>query len=75
MFNYLYLLFFYRQTPDSSSTASAMFSGVKTNYKTMGYDNSIVFGSPESQLNATKVMTIMQWAQDSGKDTGFVTTD
>ena len=40
----------------------------------MGYDNSVIWRSAESQLNATRVTTIMQWAQDGGKDTGFVTT-
>ena len=32
-----------RQTPDSSSTASAIYSGVKTKFKTMGYDSSIIY--------------------------------
>lgn len=62
------------QTSDSASTASAMFSGVKTNYYTIGFDNTIVNEDPYSEHNATKVETIMKWAQDQGKDTGFVTT-
>ena len=36
--------------PDSAATAFAMFSGVKTNYFTMGYDNSIVLGSAASMV-------------------------
>ena len=63
-----------RQTPDSSSTASAIYSGVKTNFKTMGFDSSIIYRNVSSQLTAKKVETIMKWAQDANKDTGFVTT-
>ena len=58
------------QTPDSASTASAMFSGVKTNYETFGFDNSIVNDDPFSESTATKVETILKWAQDAGMDTG-----
>lgn len=63
-----------RQTPDSAGTASAIYSGVKTNYYTMGFDNSIQYNSSSSQDNSNKVETIMKWAQEQGKDTGFVTT-
>jgi hypothetical protein len=47
-----------------------MFSGVKTNYETLGFDNSIVSDDPYSELEATKVETILKWAQDAGMDTG-----
>jgi hypothetical protein len=47
-----------------------MFSGVKTNYETLGFDNSIVNDDPYSELEATKVETILKWAQDAGMDTG-----
>jgi len=60
--------------PDSSSTASAMFSGVKTNYYTVGYDNSIVKDDPYSQMKANRVETVLNWAQDAGMKTGIVTT-
>ena len=40
--------------PDSAATAFAMFSGVKTNYYTLGYDNSIVLGSAASMVTETK---------------------
>ena len=63
-----------RQTPDSASTASAIFSGVKTKYKTLGYDDSIIYKNASSQLTARKVETILKWAQDAKKDTGIVTT-
>jgi len=59
--------------PDSASTAFAMYSGVKTTGYTMGYDNSIEYMHLESEENATKVSTILDWAQDFGKKTGFVT--
>ena len=36
--------------PDSAATAFAMFSGVKTNYYTLGYDNSIQLGSIDSMV-------------------------
>ena len=36
--------------PDSAATAFAMFSGVKTNYYTLGYDNSIQLGSINSMV-------------------------
>ncbi|XP_023325866.1 alkaline phosphatase, partial [Eurytemora carolleeae] len=60
--------------PDSAATAFAMVSGVKTNYFTVGFDNTIIKGSPESQLNATKVDTILHWAQEAKMKTGLVTT-
>ena len=63
-----------RQTPDSASTASAMYSGVKTNGYTMGYDNSIIHKNVSSQLSANEVDTIFQWALNADKDVGFVTT-
>ena len=59
--------------PDSASTAFAMYSGVKTTGYTMGYDNSIEYMHLESEENATKVDTILDWAQGYGKKTGFVT--
>ena len=60
--------------PDSAATAFAMFSGVKTNYYTMGYDSSIVMKDPQSMLTAQEVKTVLEWAQDEGMKTGIVTT-
>jgi len=60
--------------PDSAATAFAMFSGVKTNYYTMGYDSSIKHKDPESMLTAQEVPTVLEWAQDEGMKTGIVTT-
>ena len=47
-----------------------MFSGIKTNYETIGFDNSVVNDDPYSELTARKVETILKWAQDAGMDTG-----
>ena len=60
--------------PDSSSTAFAMYSGVKTTGYTMGYDSSVGYLDPGSASNATAVSTVLDWAQAAGKRTGFVTT-
>jgi alkaline phosphatase len=49
-----------------------MFTGVKTNYYTMGFDNTIELANPDSEKTATKVDSILKWAQDAGKDTGKV---
>lgn len=51
-----------------------MFSGVKTKYFTLGYDSHIDHYDANSMLTANEVSTIMQWAQEAGKDTGVVTT-
>ena len=58
------------QTPDSSSTATAMFAGVKTKTSTLGYDSHIDNYNISSALTAKEVTTIMTWAQDANKDTG-----
>ena len=47
-----------------------MFSGVKTMYKTLGFDSSISHEDPNSELSANKVTTVLSWAQDAGMDTG-----
>ena len=61
-----------QQTPDSASTASAIYSGIKTIHDTMGYDSSIVHSNATSMLTAKKVTNIFSWAQDAGKDTGNI---
>lgn len=62
-----------KQVPDSAGTATALFTGVKTNYGVIGMD--II----EAKLNHTsakdpKLSTIMDWAIHAQKRTGFVTT-
>ena len=75
---------------DSASTAFAMYSGTKTSGYTMGYDYSVRYMDMSSEENATRVSTILDWAQDNGQTpptrgcswlltfegmkTGFVTT-
>ena len=58
------------QTTDSAASATAMFSGSKTNTNTLGFDSSIVYQNPESEKSARKVDSVLKWAQDAGKDTG-----
>lgn len=66
---------FDKQVPDSTSTATALFGGVKANYETGGVDSTVPLGNCEASLNATHhVDSILQWAQDAGMSTGFVTT-
>ncbi|XP_037025611.1 alkaline phosphatase [Bradysia coprophila] len=66
---------FDKQVPDSTSTATALFGGVKTNYETGGVDSGVPLANCEASLNATHhVDSILQWAQDEGMSTGFVTT-
>lgn len=62
-----------KQVPDSAGTATAIFTGVKTNYGVIGMDIT------EALLNHTstkgpQLSTIMDWAIQAKKRTGFVTT-
>ena len=56
---------------DSSATASAMYSGVKTKHSTMGYDSSIDHDNVTSMRTGTKVNNIFKYAQDAGMATGM----
>ena len=49
--------------PDSAATAFAMYSGVKTNFFTMGFDSSIVLGSADSMVTSRPLDTVLDWAQ------------
>jgi alkaline phosphatase len=60
--------------PDSAATASAMYTGQKTTFYTMGYNSSVVIGRPDSTGDAAALETVLDWAQQAGKKTGFVTT-
>ena len=59
-----------RQTPDSAATATALFSGIKTNYYTLGYDSKIRVGSAKSTKTAKQLTSILDWGQSAGKRTG-----
>ncbi|CAL7933290.1 unnamed protein product [Xylocopa violacea] len=64
-----------KQVPDSASTATALFCGVKTNYEVAGVDANVPLGNCTASLNTDyHVDSIISWAQAVGKDTGFVTT-
>lgn len=64
-----------KQVPDSMSTATALFGGVKANYETGGVDAAVPLGNCAVSLNSTHhVDSILQWAQSEGMSTGFVTT-
>ncbi|XP_055934117.1 alkaline phosphatase-like [Argiope bruennichi] len=64
-----------RQTSDSANTATAYLCGVKANYGTIGVDGRVEYENCESSVDpSTHVPSILEWAQDKGKWTGFVTT-
>ncbi|KAJ8686614.1 hypothetical protein QAD02_022408 [Eretmocerus hayati] len=64
-----------KQAPDSASTATALFGGVKTNYNVHGVDVDVALNDCEASLDAdNRVDSIISWAHSAGKSTGFVTT-
>ncbi|VAV90031.1 Alkaline phosphatase [hydrothermal vent metagenome] len=61
------------QVSDSASTATALVSGVKTNIRTLGVDQTV----PYADCMAAKghhVSSIFELAEDAGRATGMVTT-
>ncbi|XP_012261446.2 alkaline phosphatase-like [Athalia rosae] len=64
-----------KQVPDSASTATAIFCGVKTNNYVAGVDANVKFADCEASLKKENHLdSIIAWGQQAGKDTGFVTT-
>ncbi|KAJ9597559.1 hypothetical protein L9F63_011560, partial [Diploptera punctata] len=64
-----------KQVPDSAGTATAIFTGVKSNYYMLGLDSMAKFNVCDEEVNEkSKLDSIMKWAQEAGKDTGVVTT-
>lgn len=61
------------QTPDSSGTATAMFSGVKTKAGVVGVDESVERGNC-AQVEAGKVTPITRLMSDAGKAVGVIST-
>ncbi|XP_012055764.1 PREDICTED: alkaline phosphatase 4-like [Atta cephalotes] len=60
-----------KQVPDSAGTATAIFSGVKTKYRMVGLDARAQVSKCDEQINElSKLTTVADWAQQSGKDTG-----
>ena len=61
--------------PDSASTATALFGGVKTNYEVIGVDMNVPLADCEASLNTNyHVKSIISWAQAVGKSTGKLYT-
>ncbi|KAK3931831.1 Alkaline phosphatase, tissue-nonspecific isozyme, partial [Frankliniella fusca] len=64
-----------KKVPDSSCTATALFTGVKTNYEVAGLDANVKLGDCAASLEPRNhLSSLLQWAQEAGKATGFVTT-
>ncbi|XP_060573871.1 alkaline phosphatase-like isoform X2 [Ruditapes philippinarum] len=62
------------QTADSAGTATAYFSGIKTNFGLIGCDARARRGKCASMSEETKLKTILHWSQQAGKSVGLVTT-
>jgi len=60
--------------PDSAATATAMFTGQKANFYTLGYNGSAKHREPSTARAEYAPETILDWAQAAGMKTGFVTT-
>lgn len=64
-----------KKVPDSSCTATALFTGVKTNYEVAGLDANVKLADCAASLKEdNQLSSLLQWAQQAGKATGFVTT-
>ncbi|XP_066946180.1 alkaline phosphatase, tissue-nonspecific isozyme-like [Macrobrachium rosenbergii] len=64
-----------KQVPDSAATATAFLSGVKGNFRTLGVNGRVKLNDCKASLKEkNRVKTILEWAQESGKETGLVTT-
>lgn len=61
------------QTPDSSGTATALFSGIKTNAGVVGLD-ARSRRADCSTKNGTELQNILDWSKAAGKSVGMVTT-
>lgn len=65
-----------KQVPDAASSATAMFTGVKVNQRTLGLDASYAFNEIThcSKTNSQDfgLETLATWAQAAGKDTGKI---
>jgi alkaline phosphatase len=62
------------QVPDSSCTANAILSGVKTNYGVIGWDGRVSLRNCSAEHEDSKINSILKWAQVDGRATGLVTT-
>lgn len=63
------------QVPDSAGTGTAIFTGVKTRFESIGLDvNCNQTDFDKETYEECKIESIMTWAQRVGKYTGIVTT-
>lgn len=63
------------QVADSACSGTAILSGVKNNYGTIGVDGNVnLINCTAQRDNKTHVDTIFKFAQDAGKATGIITT-
>ncbi|ROT74214.1 salivary alkaline phosphatase [Penaeus vannamei] len=63
------------QVPDSAGTSTAFLSGAKANFHTVAVTGRVGKGDCAASLKSeNSVDSIVKWAQDAGKETGFVTT-
>jgi len=63
------------KVPDSSCTATAILTGIKTNYGVISMIGNVSLRDCAGQQNTNNhVDSIFKYAQDAGKATGFVTT-
>ncbi|XP_015121382.1 membrane-bound alkaline phosphatase [Diachasma alloeum] len=64
-----------KQVADSACTSTAYMTGVKTQYGTLGINGHVIRGDCSTQRNESNHLTsILQWAMEYGKSSGFVTT-
>lgn len=57
--------------PDSASTATALFSGVKVMHRTVGVSNTKQGDCEGSLKPENRLKNVMYWAQDAKKFTGI----
>ncbi|XP_059617755.1 membrane-bound alkaline phosphatase-like [Phlebotomus argentipes] len=63
------------QVADSACTGTAYWTGVKTNYMTLGVNAKVPLGDCKAALDpSTHTESIAKWALDAGKSVGIVTT-
>ena len=57
--------------PDSAATATAIFSGVKANMRTMGVNGKVEYKNCSQSLDQNNQLSnILSWSQEAGKETG-----
>lgn len=58
--------------PDSAGTATAMFTGVKTLYGSLGMDATVPIDGPS--IDSGRLTSFIEWGLNAGKRAGLVTT-